>query len=189
MVEQFHLSERRACRLVGLSRDSYRNPPVVDELTASLNGAIIDVAHARRRFGYRRIHDLLRQEFPNVNHKRVYRLYREPNLAVRRRAIGRCGLATGIRHNRRKSSQFAHPKRRASSDQAPGPISARAAHRVAIMIQRHGCPDRKAYDNASPASTAPTIGVHNMLRGAEVQDRPRRSAIAWVPAAVQRAVP
>src|SRR6266436_2904838 len=59
----------------------------------------------------------------------------------------------------------------ASSNQAPGPISARAAHRVAIMIQRHGCPDRKAYDNASPASTAPTIGVHNMLRGAEVQDR------------------
>ena len=61
MVEQFHLSERRACRLVGLSRDSYRNPPVMDEQTASLNGAIIEVAHTRRRFGYRRIHDLLRQ--------------------------------------------------------------------------------------------------------------------------------
>jgi len=85
MIEQFHLSERRACRLVGLSRDSYRNPPIVDEQTASLNGAIIEIAHARRRFGYRRIHDLLRQEFPNVNHKRVYRLYRNANLAVRKR--------------------------------------------------------------------------------------------------------
>ena len=85
MVEQFHLSERRACRLVGLSRDSYRNPPVMDDQTAALNGAIVEVAHTRRRFGYRRIHDLLRQDFPNVNHKRVYRLYRDANLAVRKR--------------------------------------------------------------------------------------------------------
>ncbi len=57
----------------------------MDEQTASLSGAIVEVAHARRRFGYRRIHDLLRQEFPNVNHKRVYRLYRDANLAVRKR--------------------------------------------------------------------------------------------------------
>ena len=85
MIEQFHLSERRACRLVGLSRDSYRNPPVMDEQTATLRGAIVEIAHVRRRFGYRRIHDLLRQRFPNVNHKRVYRLYRQANLAVRKR--------------------------------------------------------------------------------------------------------
>jgi len=85
MIEQFHLSERRACRLVGLSRDSYRNPPVMDEQTVVLQGAIVEIAHVRRRFGYRRIHDLLRQRFPNVNHKRVYRLYRDANLAVRKR--------------------------------------------------------------------------------------------------------
>jgi hypothetical protein len=35
---------------------------------------------ASPRFGYRRIHDMLRQEFPGVNHKRVYRLYRQANL-------------------------------------------------------------------------------------------------------------
>ncbi len=46
---------------------------------------IVDIAHVRRRFGYRRIHDLLRQEFPRVNHKHVYRLYKNANLAVRRR--------------------------------------------------------------------------------------------------------
>ena len=85
MVEQFHLSERRACRLVGLSRDSYRNPPIVDPETASLSRAIVDIAQARRRFGYRRIHDMLRPEFPDVNHKRVYRLYSAANLAVRKR--------------------------------------------------------------------------------------------------------
>ena len=83
------LSERRACRLVGLSRDSYRNPLEVDEMTQQLSGKIIEIAHARRRFGYRRIHDMLRPEYPNVNHKRVYRLYSEANLAVRRRKKAR----------------------------------------------------------------------------------------------------
>jgi hypothetical protein len=42
-------------------------------------------AHLRRRFGYRRIHDLLRPSFPAVNHKRIYRLYTETKLTVRRR--------------------------------------------------------------------------------------------------------
>jgi putative transposase len=85
MIEQFQLSERRACRLVGLSRDSFRNPPMASEQTQALRCRIVDIAHQRRRFGYRRVHDLLRQDFPGVNHKRVYRLYREANLAVRKR--------------------------------------------------------------------------------------------------------
>ena len=46
---------------------------------------MIEIAHARRRFGYRRIHDMLRAEFSGVNHKRVYRLYSEANLTVRKR--------------------------------------------------------------------------------------------------------
>ena len=65
MIEQCDLSERRACRLVGLSRDSYRHPPEVDAMTQELSGKIIEIAHARRRFGYRRIHDLLHPEFPD----------------------------------------------------------------------------------------------------------------------------
>lgn len=70
---------------MGLSRGSYRNPPELDETSKQLSGKIIEIAHTRRRFGYRRIHDMLRPEYPNVNHKRVYRLYSEANLAVRRR--------------------------------------------------------------------------------------------------------
>ena len=85
MIEQVDLSERRACRLVGLSRDSYRNPPVQDPQTVALSAAIVDIAQVRRRFGYRRIHDLLRPAFPEVNHKRVYRLYSIARLAVRKR--------------------------------------------------------------------------------------------------------
>lgn len=43
----------------------------------------------RRRFGYRRIHDLPRPQFPVVNHKRAYRLYRQANLTVRHRKKGK----------------------------------------------------------------------------------------------------
>ena len=85
MIEHCDLSERRACRLAGLSRDSFRHPPVIDQMTKDLTGKIVEIAHARRRFGYRRIHDMLRTEYPGVNHKRVYRLYSGANLAVRRR--------------------------------------------------------------------------------------------------------
>ena len=79
MVSDRHLSERCACRLVGLSRDSYRNPPQADQATLELHAKIVETAHVRRRFGYRRIHDLLRPDFPGVKHKRVHRLYRQAN--------------------------------------------------------------------------------------------------------------
>ena len=70
---------------MGLSRDSYRHPPVLDQQTHDQSAAIIEIALVRRRFGYRRIHDLLRPAFPGVNHKRVYRLYKAANLTVRKR--------------------------------------------------------------------------------------------------------
>ncbi len=54
-------------------------------MTQELSSKIVEIAHARRRFGYRRIHDMLRPHFPGVNHKKVYRLYSAANLAVRRR--------------------------------------------------------------------------------------------------------
>ena len=85
MLEMTSLSERRACRLAGLSRDSFRHPPEPTPATQALSARIIELAQVRRRFGYRRLHDLLDLEFPNVNHKRIYRLYRQANLAVRRR--------------------------------------------------------------------------------------------------------
>ena len=85
MLEALALSERRACRLAGLSRDAFRHPPEPVPATQALTARIIELAQVRRRFGYRRLHDLLRPEYPTVNHKKVYRLYREANLAVRRR--------------------------------------------------------------------------------------------------------
>jgi hypothetical protein len=59
---------------------------ILDDRYEDIEAAkIVEIAQARRRFGYRRIHDMLRPEFPGVNHKRVYRLYSQANLAVRRR--------------------------------------------------------------------------------------------------------
>lgn len=85
MIEQLVLSERLACRYAGFSRTSYREPPRMNEATASLSARIVELAHERRRFGYRRIHDLLALEGWQVNHKRVWRLYKLANLSVRKR--------------------------------------------------------------------------------------------------------
>lgn len=66
MVVKNQLSERRACSFVGLSRDSYSNPPQPDQLTRDLGERIVSKAHVRRRFDYRRIHDLLGSKFPGL---------------------------------------------------------------------------------------------------------------------------
>ena len=70
---------------MGLSRDSWRHPPQPNAEDGLLTARIVEIAHARRRFGYRRVHDMLRPAFPGVNHKRVHRLYVLAGLAVRKR--------------------------------------------------------------------------------------------------------
>jgi putative transposase len=85
MLDARLMSERRACRLVGLARSSWRRPPIDTKTTLALREQIMTIAHQRRRFGYRRVHDILKQQGFQVNHKRVYRLYTEQKLAVKRR--------------------------------------------------------------------------------------------------------
>ena len=78
------MSERRACRVLGVDRTSVRyraTRPPDGELREWLKA----LAAEQRRFGYRRLHVLLRREGPVVNRKRVQRLYREEKLTVRRR--------------------------------------------------------------------------------------------------------
>ena len=79
------ISERRACQLVGLSRSVLSYEPIRSEQTQALQSRIVEIAHERRRFGYRRIQMMLRREGMVVNHKRTYRLYREAGLTVRKR--------------------------------------------------------------------------------------------------------
>lgn len=82
--ERLGFSQRRACRLVGGGRSTvrYRRRRGDD---AALRARLRELADQRPRFGYRRLHALLRREGIAVNHKRIERLYREEGLAVRRR--------------------------------------------------------------------------------------------------------
>ena len=57
MLDHAEVSERRACRLAGLSRDAFRHPPVPSAATCDLSARLVALAQARRRFGYRRLHD------------------------------------------------------------------------------------------------------------------------------------
>lgn len=90
MREAQGLSERRACQLVGMTRSSCRYA-VRRQEPAGLRDRLRELAQERRRFGYRRLTVLLRREGWAVNHKRVYRLYREEGLGVRRRKRKRIG--------------------------------------------------------------------------------------------------
>jgi putative transposase len=79
------ISERRACELIGLSRTVLHYGQRTSPHTVALRARIVALAAERRRFGYRRIHALLRREGKQVNVKRVHRLYREERLQVQRR--------------------------------------------------------------------------------------------------------
>jgi putative transposase len=91
LKDEHGLGVTRACGLLRISRSLYRYRSRRPECTA-LRARIADLAAAKRRYGYRRIHILLRREGWLVNRKRTYRLYREAGLAVRRRKRKRIGL-------------------------------------------------------------------------------------------------
>jgi len=78
-------STRRACRVVGLSRATWRYQRRADPQNVALLDRLQAHATARPRFGYRRLHILVGREGLRVNHKRLYRLYRAAGLQVRRR--------------------------------------------------------------------------------------------------------
>ena len=78
-----HFSEMRACGLIGITRRINRYQSRCDR-QAELRMRLRELAGSRVRYGYRRLTVLLRREGWNVNAKRVYRLYREEGLQVRR---------------------------------------------------------------------------------------------------------
>jgi putative transposase len=83
--DRYVISERRACRLVGVGRSTLRYCPRGCADDGQLRRRLRELAAERPRFGYRRLHALLGREGVSVNHKRIERLYREEGLAVRRR--------------------------------------------------------------------------------------------------------
>ncbi|XUY30216.1 IS3 family transposase (plasmid) [Agrobacterium sp. rho-8.1] len=107
------LSERRACQIISADRKTvrYRSSRLPElELRAKLR----DLANERRRFGYRRLFVLLQRDGEPSGINRIYRLYREEGLSVRkrkarRRAVGtRAPILVEAKANARWSLDFVH---------------------------------------------------------------------------------
>ena len=112
MAQQYAMSERLACRLVGVARSTKRYPARGKDQETELRQRIRTLALGRPRFGYRRLSVLLAREGKKLNHKRMYRLYRLEGLVVRRRRRKRlvrgAGTPLGVaqRSNQRWSMDF-----------------------------------------------------------------------------------
>ena len=164
------LSERRACSLVNADRKMVRyksRRPADTELRARLRA----LANERKRFGYRRLFILLRQEGEASGINRVHRLYREEGLTVRkrlarRRAIGtRAPIVVEAKVNARWSLDFVHDQvangrrfrvlnivddvtRECLAAIPDTSISGRrVARELAVMINRRGRPGLIVSDN------------------------------------------
>ncbi len=87
------MSERRACRVIDADRRSVRYRSTRDD-DAELRERLRELANQRRRFGYRRLHILLRRDGVMINRKKTQRLYREEGLAVRRRRSRKRAVGT-----------------------------------------------------------------------------------------------
>lgn len=93
LKEGFGMSERRACKAIGCCRMTVRyetSRPDDREVRERMKA----IAQERRRFGYRRLLVMLRREGLVVNQKKLFRLYREEKLAVRRRGGRKRAMGT-----------------------------------------------------------------------------------------------
>jgi len=91
--DAFGMSERRACKAIGCCRMTMRYQTTRAD-DAGLRQRMRAIAQERRRFGYRRLHVLLKREGYVINHKKLFRLYREEKLAVRRRGGRKRAIGT-----------------------------------------------------------------------------------------------
>lgn len=89
--DTFGQSLRKLCILIGLNRSSWYYEPQPDS-NEPIRKRLRELADERKRWGYRRLHYLLRREGFQINHKRTERLYREENLMPRVRKAQEDGL-------------------------------------------------------------------------------------------------
>ena len=113
-MDAYQVSVRRACELARFSRGAwYRRTRAKDQ--SVLRQRIREIAMSRPRFGYQRIHVMLRREGWAINHKRVHRLYRLDGLQLRMRvrrrkhqALHRGPVPKAKRRMERLSMDFVH---------------------------------------------------------------------------------
>jgi putative transposase len=84
VIANHHLSQRRACGLIGITRRAFRHEPRLDH-DQQLRQRLRALAEDHRRWGCPMLHRMLQREGVAANHKRIERLYREEGLSLRRR--------------------------------------------------------------------------------------------------------
>ena len=92
-IDQKGYSQRRAYGLIGIAPKTYRYVTARGD-DSEFRERLRRLAGERRRFGYRRLHILLRREGIKLNHKKLFRIYREERLTVRRRGGRKRALGT-----------------------------------------------------------------------------------------------
>jgi len=92
-IREKDYSQRRACRLIGIDPKTWRYASCRPDDKAA-RARLRELAGERRRFGYRRLHILLDREGIVMNHKKLFRLYREEGLSVRKRGGRKRALGT-----------------------------------------------------------------------------------------------
>ncbi len=85
LQQELNLSERRVCRLLDINRTFKRYRSTKREEDNRIIERLSELATRWRRFGYKRLHILLRREGFHINHKKTYRLYKEAGLSIRKR--------------------------------------------------------------------------------------------------------
>jgi putative transposase len=130
------VSERRAIHWTGFSRSSMRYRSVRGGQN-ELRARIREIAGERVRWGYRRIHVLLRREGWMLNRKRVQRIYREENLGVRRKGRRRRSEAP-----RPVRTELGHVNERWSLDFVSDTLSSGRRFRALTVIDEYSreCP-------------------------------------------------
>ncbi len=109
-MRDYQVSQRRACVLIGVDPKTVRRERPPDQ--AEVREEMRDIAAQRRRFGYRRVGVMLERKGHIMNHKKLYRLYREEGLSLhrrrgRKRARGsRTPMLVPLRPNDRWSMDF-----------------------------------------------------------------------------------
>jgi putative transposase len=125
------MTERRACRVIGADRASVRYRATRPD-DATVRERLKALAQERRRFGYRRLHVLLRREGLVVNKKRLQRIYREEKLMVRRRGGRKRAMGT-----RRPIDAPRAPNQRWSLDFVSDQLTDGRRFRILAVVDDH----------------------------------------------------
>jgi putative transposase len=157
----FQISQRRACELVGLGRSTKRYE-AVEKNDDALRIRLRDLASVYVRYGMPRLYVLLRREGWIVNHKRVYRLYKEEGLDLRTKKRKK-----QVSQPRGVQAPAEAPRERWSMDFMSDALACGRRFRVLTLVDHFKLMD-------SSAAVSPAIEVDHSLTGrrvAEVLDR------------------